>query len=286
MRIPKGGIGVFDSGIGGLTVLSECCKRCKDELFYYYGDHTHAPYGNKSKKRIRRYTFAVMRKFRRLKVKAVVLACNTVTAVCVEELRKKFSFPIIGAEPAVYPAAKAGGTVYVLATPATCKSERYKNLCRQAAKLYPQSKIKTFSCDGLAGDIENGLGEYMDCTQHFPPGNPNGVVLGCTHYIYIKEEVANFYGCETYDGNAGIAKRLFSILSKQENLGQKRKKIRVSRPRLTTTCKIVKNLNKCSCKKGAKTAKNKKNQRLFFLGKSRERMHFVYEQMFGLYNKG
>ena len=127
MRIPKGGIGVFDSGIGGLTVLSECQKVCKNEVFYYFGDHTHAPYGNKSKKRIRQYTFAAMRKFRRLKVKTVVLACNTVTAVCAEELRKKFSFPIIGAEPAVLPAAKHGGTVYVLATRATCKSERYKN---------------------------------------------------------------------------------------------------------------------------------------------------------------
>ena len=136
MRIPKGGIGVFDSGIGGLTVLSECLKVCKNEVFYYYGDHTHAPYGNKPIKKIRRYTFAAMRKFRRLKVKAVVLACNTVTAVCAEELRRKFSFSIIGAEPAILPAAKAGGTVYVLATRATCKSTRYKNLI----KIYSKNK--------------------------------------------------------------------------------------------------------------------------------------------------
>lgn len=286
MRIPKGGIGVFDSGIGGLTVLSECRKTCKNELFYYYGDHTHAPYGNKSKRRIRRYTFAAMRKFRRLKVKAVVIACNTVTAVCVEELRKKFSFPIIGAEPAVHPAAKAGGLVYVLATPATCKSERYKYLCRQAAKRYPQCKIKTFSCDSLAGEIENGIGEYIDYSQYLPKGKPSAVVLGCTHYIYIKEEVAAFYGCKTYDGNEGIAKQLCSILSKQQKLQPKSKKVRDLQPRLTTCSKIASKTNKCSRKNGLKMAKNEKNKSLFFLGKSRERMHFVYEQMFGLSDGG
>ena len=286
MRIPKGGIGVFDSGIGGLTVLAACRQTCKNEVFYYYGDHTHAPYGNKSKKRIRRYTFAAMRKFRRLKVKVVVLACNTVTAVCAEELRKKFSFPIIGAEPAVLPAARAGGTVYVLATRATCKSERYKKLYCQAKKLYPCAEIKTFACNDLAGEIENGIGEYVDYTPYLPMGKPDGVVLGCTHYIYIKEEIADFYHCRAYDGNEGIAKQLFSVLSKRVDFDKKIEKSRDSQPRLTTLRKIVKKLNKCLPKNKSKKAKTGKNKSVFFLGKSRERMHFIYEQMFGLNNKG
>lgn len=285
MRIPKGGIGVFDSGIGGLTVLSECQKVCKNEVFFYFGDHTHAPYGNKPKKRIRRYVFAAMRKFRRLKVKAVVLACNTATAVCAEELRKKFSFPIIGAEPAVLPAAKNGGTVYVLATRATCQSERYKNLYRQAAKRYPNAKVKTFACTGLAGEIENGIGDYVDYTQYLPPGNPDGVVLGCTHYIYIKKEIESFYHCKTYDGNQGIAERLVFLLSKKKELDEKSKKSRDEQPRLTTLHKIAKKLNKCLRKNRLKTLKNEKSKSLFFLGKSRERMHFIYEQMFSLGDK-
>lgn len=286
MRIPKGGIGVFDSGIGGLTVLSECQKVCKNETFYYYGDHAHAPYGNKPPRDIRRYTFAAMKKFRRLKVKAVVLACNTVTAVCADELREKFKFPIIGAEPAVYPAAKKGGMVYVLSTRATNKSSRLQKLCARVVKLCPQCEIKAFSCDGLAGDIEQGLGEYVDFSKYLPPGKPDAVVLGCTHYIYIKKEIKDFYGCEVYDGNDGIARRLSSVLSKNQNLQQKGEKNRILRPRLTTRLKNANKLNKRSRKTGKKRIKKGDNQKVFFLGKSRERMHFCYEQMFVLNQRG
>ena len=286
MRIPKGGIGIFDSGIGGLTVLSQCQKVCKNELFYYYGDHTRAPYGNKSEKTIRRYTFEAMRKFRRLKVKAAVLACNTVTAVCVEELRKKFPFPIIGAEPAVYLAAKEGGIVYVLSTRATSQSARFHSLCQKTARLCPQSKIKSFSCDGLAGEIERRIGGYVDFSKYLPPGKPDAVVLGCTHYIYIKKEVGEFYNCPIYDGNEGIARRLKEILSQENNFGKKSKKNRVLQPRLTTCSKIVKKLNKClrifHVKRSKKEGKKGTDKKLFFLGKSRERMHLAYKQMFAL----
>ena len=169
MRIPQGGIGVFDSGIGGLTVLSECQKLCKNETFYYFGDHAHAPYGNKSPKRIYRYTLAAMRKFRRLKVKAVVLACNTVTAVCVEKLRRTFSFPIIGTEPAVFSAAKEGGRVLVLATRVTTENKRFQSLCSRAASDYPHADIQTVACERLAIEIEkNILNANFDCTPFLP----------------------------------------------------------------------------------------------------------------------
>ena len=105
MQIAEGGIAFFDSGIGGLTVLAECCRQIKGGVFYYYGDNTHAPYGNLPPEKIKEYVFQAFEKFRRLKVRAAVIACNTATAVCVEELRKKYDFPIIGAEPAVYSAA-------------------------------------------------------------------------------------------------------------------------------------------------------------------------------------
>lgn len=282
MRIPKGGVGFFDSGIGGLTVLSECQKLCKNQVFYYYGDHTHAPYGNKSRKQIRRYTLSVMKKFRRMKVKAVVLACNTVTAVCADELRRKFSFPIIGAEPAVYPAAKTGGLVYVLATKATVQSERFQNLCQRIALLCPQSEIKTFACEGLAGEIEKKMGKGGEYTRFLPSGSPDAVVLGCTHYIYIKEEIARFYGCQIFDGNLGIAKRLNYVLSKNQFLAQNDKKSRNLRPHLTTLKKINEKSNKRSLKMGKKQLQKGNNQKVFFLGKSRERMHFTHEQMFVL----
>lgn len=280
MAIPKGGIGFFDSGIGGLTVLSACQNVCKGECIYYYGDQAHAPYGNKSYRQIYRYTLSAMRKFRRLKAKAVVIACNTATAVCVERLRKKFPFPIIGAEPAVYPAAKCGGKVFVLTTRATHESERFQNLCRDIARRCPQSVVRAFSCDGLAGAIERNIGKNFDFTKYLPEGKPDAVVLGCTHYIYIKEEVKRLYGCEVYDGNEGIAKRLSDILSKSENYKQKKQKNRDSQPRFSTRRKNINNLNKRSPNLSKKTMKNGNNQTLFFLGKSRERVQFIHEQTF------
>lgn len=280
MSIPKGGIGFFDSGIGGLTVLSACQNVCKDEFIYYYGDQARAPYGNKSYGQIYRYTLSAMRKFRRLKAKAVVIACNTVTAVCVERLRKKFSFPIIGAEPAVYPAAKRGGEVFVLTTRATHESARFQNLCRDVARRCPQSVVRPFSCDGLAGAIERNIGKEFDYAEYLPRGKPAAVVLGCTHYIYIKEEIKRLYGCEVYDGNEGIAKRLSDVLSKPEKFKRKKQKNRDSQPRFSTRNKNINKLNKRSRNLSKKTMKNVNNQTLFFLGKSRESVRFVYKQTF------
>ena len=154
MGIPKGGIAFFDSGIGGLTVLNECKKRLPWETFYYYGDNKRAPYGNLSAEKIKKYVARAFKRFQRLRVKAVVLACNTVTAVCVEELRMKYPFPIIGAEPAVLPAAKGGCETFVLTTRATYESKRFQALLKKAASLYPKTKISAFPCDGLAGEIE------------------------------------------------------------------------------------------------------------------------------------
>ncbi|MBQ8309104.1 MAG: aspartate/glutamate racemase family protein [Clostridia bacterium] len=119
MGIPSGGVAFFDSGIGGLTVLAECKKFLPDRLFYYYGDNENAPYGNRKKETIEKYVLTAFERLRELAPQAAVVACNTATAVCVEKLRKIYSFPIVGAEPAVFAAAKRGGEIYVLATKAT-----------------------------------------------------------------------------------------------------------------------------------------------------------------------
>ncbi len=213
MPIEKGGIAFFDSGIGGLTVLKSCEEILKGEIIYYYGDNARAPYGNLSPKKIKKYVRQAFKKFRRLRVKAVVVACNTVTALCVEELRKKYTFPIIGTEPAVLTASNEGGDVFVLSTMATYQSKRFRALCTRIAKK-GTCKIIPYACERLAGEIETHIfeGDY-DYTPLLPIGNPNAVVLGCTHYIYIKESIKNFYHCPVYDGNEGIAKRLRTILT-------------------------------------------------------------------------
>ncbi len=221
MAAKSGGVGFFDSGIGGLTVLKSCVESCGETLFYYYGDNARAPYGNKSKEELRPFVYRAFDCFQRLSVCAAVIACNTVTALFIDELRKRYSFPIVGAEPAVLPAVRAGGEVYALMTRNTFDSERFQIICERAARAYPHTRLTAFPCDGLAGVIEERAGDSTaDYSAFLPKGKPDGVTLGCTHYVHIKEYVQAFYGCPTFDGNEAIAKRLRYVLEKtQEKVG-------------------------------------------------------------------
>ena len=219
---PKGGIAFFDSGIGGLTTLYACVNYAQKSNFapinyYYYGDNTRAPYGNLSEKQIFSYVEEIFSRFQALEVSAVVIACNTVTAVCAEKLREKYAFPIIGIEPSIFPAMREGGEVFVLATCATCNSQKFQNLCARAKSHYPSAKLRVFPCENLAGIIEKNLGnESMDYSTFLPKGNPTRVVLGCTHYIYIRKQIEEFYACPTVDSNQAVARRLFELISRQE----------------------------------------------------------------------
>ena len=295
MRIPKGGVAFFDSGIGGLTVLNACKKYQGNLPFYYYGDNAHAPYGNLSSKKIRRYVLKTFKRFKRLKVRAAVIACNTATAVCVEELRRKFPFPIIGAEPAVRLAAMNGGKVAVLATRATCASERFLDLCERTRVSFPDAEIIPCPCEGLAGEIERHIFDRAhDYTPHLPKVNADAVVLGCTHYIYIVEEIRRFYGCPIYDGNEGIARRLFTLLQEKTDEEIWAGKNRDKRPQneknapvlglLTTENKgggkYTHKSNKSSQKYGKKHPKTPKSGGVIFLGKQRENNGNIYKQMF------
>lgn len=220
MGIPKGGIGFFDSGLGGLTVLETCSKRLQGLPIYYYGDNFRAPYGNLPTGKILTYATEAFDVFASLNVSAAVIACNTVTAVCAETFRKKYSFPIVGAEPAVMPAARAGGKVFVLATRATVESERFKKLCVRAKREYPRVLLRAFACDSLAGAIEERLFDEsrhrpFDFSPFFPCGKPDSVVLGCTHYVFLKKQAENFYRCPVYDGNEGIARELVTVLKEK-----------------------------------------------------------------------
>ena len=217
MRRIKGGIAFFDSGIGGLTVMHACRKRLPNVLFYYYGDNTHAPYGNLPVEKIKKYVWRAFKLFKKLEVSAVVVACNTVTAVCVEELRASFSFPIIGAEPAVFSAARIGGEVLILTTRATYESSRFRHLCDNARRVY-SARLKPYPCDGLAGVIEKHLlVDNFDYTSLLPKMKPNVVVLGCTHYLYVAKQIADFYQCPVVDGNQGLARQLEVVL-RENNL--------------------------------------------------------------------
>ena len=254
MDIPKNGVFFFDSGIGGLTVLAQCRKRIPQEIFYYYGDNEHAPYGNLSENVVRSLVLDVFKQTEYLQPQAAVLACNTATAVCVDTLRRKYTFPIVGAEPAVVSAAKQGGTVFVLTTRATYESNRFQNLCRKTAETYPSSCLVLHPCDSLAGEIEKNIfSKTWDVTPFLPTGNPDAVVLGCTHYIYVKQQIAQFYNAKVYDGNTGMANRLQSLI-----------------------LKTTQNIPKTECNDSCFF------DNIFFLGKCKWSNKHVYEQMFGI----
>ncbi|MBO7298088.1 MAG: glutamate racemase [Clostridia bacterium] len=278
MQIPTGGIAFFDSGIGGLTVLATAKKLLPNQTFYYYGDNGRAPYGNLSPATIMQYTTEAFEVFRLLKVKAAVLACNTATAVCAETLRRAYDFPIIGAEPAVFPAAARGGEILVLSTRATFESERFSRLCARARIHYPFARITATPCDALAGIIEKNLtNDTLDFTPYLPPTNKplNAVVLGCTHYIYIKEKVAAYYGCETVDGNIGIANRLRFLLT-VDHFDGKSQKNRDGQPLVTSSPFFALEKDFCSIVTDGFSAP------IFFLGAQNSRNKSIYEQMFAI----
>jgi glutamate racemase len=117
----------------------------------------------------------------------------------------------------VLPAVKAGGEVYALTTRNTFESERFQIICERAARAYPHTRLTAFPCDGLAGAIEERAGDQTaDYSAFLPKGKPDGVALGCTHYVHIKEYVQAFYGCPTFDGNEAIAKRLRYVLEQTQ----------------------------------------------------------------------
>lgn len=218
-----GGIGFFDSGVGGLSVL----RACKDVLcgypVYYYGDNANAPYGNRPIYEVRAYVREAFDFFARMDALAVVVACNTVTALLIDELRAAYAFPIVGVEPAVFPAAKVGKRLLVVATKATASSLRLKNLVNRVQIAYPNVEIKVFGSEKLAELVEGGFdGAPSELSRYLPTENPDCVVLGCTHYSFLSEKIGEYYGAKVFDGNEAVAKRLANVLSLHQESRQKK----------------------------------------------------------------
>ncbi len=209
----KGGIGFFDSGVGGLSVLEACKDVLRGYPVFYYGDNLRAPYGNRPIYEVRAYVREAFDFFRKMQAVAVVIACNTVTALLIDELRAEYAFPIVGVEPAVFPAAKEGKRLLVVATKATASSLRLQKLIDRARVAYPNVEIKVFGSEKLAGMVEDGFsGAPTQLSEVLPPEHPDCVVLGCTHYSFLKKQIGAYYGARVFDGNEAVAKRLSCIL--------------------------------------------------------------------------
>lgn len=208
-------IGVFDSGIGGVTVLKELVKVLPKLHYSYYSDSANNPYGDKTDDEICIISDKIVENFIKDDCKAVVIACNTASAKAAKYLREKYSIPIIAIEPAykmVHDLAYDKSTI-VMATKGTIESEKFHQLYDK----YNNNKTDLLACKGLADVIEEGNGEkikkYLEKNLSEYKGKVENVVLGCTHYPLIQNEIKEVLGdVEFFNGAHSLAQHLKEIL--------------------------------------------------------------------------
>lgn len=224
-------IGIFDSGIGGLSVLYEAMRTFPTEQFIYYADEVHVPYGEKTQEEIQGYVEAVVEFMLARHVKAIVIACNTATSVSVKALRERYDIPIIGMEPAVKKAIDLYGEkrVLVTATPITVKGAKMKMLVEKVDKhhladlvalpgLVRFAEKEEFDPQTVSVYLKEALGErnWQDYSS---------LVLGCTHFNYFKDSFRQVLPehVRFVDGNEGTVAQLGRKLKErglQEELPQ------------------------------------------------------------------
>lgn len=218
MRHPKCDcpIGVFDSGMGGISVLKELYKVMPQEDYIYFGDSRNAPYGTRPVEEIRAMTVANVQLLLGQGAKGIVVACNTATAAAVRMLRGMYpDIPLVGIEPAIKPAALQPGhpTILVMATPMTIQGEKYKTLMMR----YDQkADIIGLPCPGLMEFVESGNTDGADLKVFLEDllapylSEIDSIVLGCTHYPFVRRLIEEIAGerVRIFDGGLGTAREM------------------------------------------------------------------------------
>ncbi len=222
-------IGIFDSGVGGLTVMHEALKLMPNEDYVFYADTRHVPYGEKSKDEVRQYVIEAADYLAAQNIKALVIACNTATSIAVTDLRQRYDFPVIGIEPAVKPAVQNSiikhKKVLVLATRLTLNEEKFHNLVKSIDTedivesvpmpgLVQLAEERKFGDEDVLPYLEQALGD-LDLRQY------GTVVLGCTHFPYFRSNLCRFFPEEVdiIDGSNGTARHLQHVLEERGQIG-------------------------------------------------------------------
>ena len=218
-------IAVFDSGIGGLSVLYEARLALPEEQFVFFADEDNVPYGTKSREEVQRLVAEAFDFLVSQGVKAIVVACNTATSAAVTEMRRRYDLPIIGMEPAAKKALDLDGEhrVLVVATPITVKGKKMKVLIEHVDKehlvdLHPLPRLveyaenQEFNSQAVLDYLHNELSAY-DFSQY------SALVLGCTHFNYFKDSFREILpdNVSFVDGNGGTVRELIRRL-KERNL--------------------------------------------------------------------
>lgn len=225
----KGPIGIFDSGVGGLSVLREVRRQFPAERLVYIADQAHVPYGDRSREEVLGFSQAIIRFLIKKHTKMVIIACNTASAVALAELRALYpGLPFVGMEPAVKPAAAETrtGVVGVLATPATFQGDLYASTVERFARGV---KILQDTCPGLVGQIEAGRIDSPETRQilekALKPMIDQGVdeiVMGCTHYPFVIPLIKQIAGegIEVIDPAPAVARQAGRLLDKYDLLNR------------------------------------------------------------------
>lgn len=233
MNIKNSAIGFFDSGVGGLSVMREAISLMPNENYIYFGDSKNAPYGTKELNEVRKLTLKAVDFLLNEGVKAIVVACNTATSAAIEDIRNKYKDTIIiGIEPALKPAIKLNrnGNVIIMATPMTLREKKFKLLMEKYKK---EASIISLPCAGLVEFIEQGILEGEELEEYLKEKfNPylcediSSIVLGCTHYPFVKKALSNVIGenIPLIDGGLGTAQELRRKLMESDLLNDSKEK--------------------------------------------------------------
>jgi len=208
-------IAVFDSGVGGISVLRELIRLMPNERYLYFGDSANAPYGTKTTAEVRELTLAAAKRLMARGCKALVVACNTATAAAVIDLRAEYTDKIIiGIEPALKVAADhfPGGEVGVMATAVTLREEKFDVLLHRFTDACTVHKIPA---PGLVELVERGMADSAECEALLTPllapykDKLDALVLGCTHYPFAAKTIGRILGERTalLDGGPGTARQ-------------------------------------------------------------------------------
>lgn len=223
-------IGLFDSGIGGFSVLSELLEQMPTADFFYYSDDAHAPYGPKSDEYITERAFVITDELIKQKVDLIVVACNTATASSIDTLRKKYSeMTFVGVEPYLnaYYKIPEKGKMAVLTTESTGRSERFKRL---KERLDPEGHIDHFALKKLAKNVENFYNDISfepqfdrDLEEELKPLQNQGythAILGCTHYPLVRRKIEQILKLTAVSPCRHVAQRVVELSKDKINEGK------------------------------------------------------------------
>jgi glutamate racemase len=209
-------VGMMDSGVGGIAVLKSATELLPGEDFLFYGDIGNAPYGSRGDEEIRSLVLDAVQYLVKMGIKAIVVACNTATSAAIEEIRALYAdMPVLGMEPAIKPACEElpGGRIAVMATPAALRMKRFQE---QLDHYCETSDIISVPCPGLSRLIEErgpdarAVQDYLkELFKTYLSEGVDGVVVGCTHYIFIEKLIRRFSGAQKiFDGVQGTVRHL------------------------------------------------------------------------------